>query len=67
MLSHVLYGLIHKIRSGVGKVRSSSKYFIGSTENELSAEATTGGVPVKKVVLKNFTKFSGKYLCQCLF
>ena len=37
------------------------------TENEVSAEATTGDVPVKKVVLKNFTKFSGKHLCQCLF
>ena len=31
----------------------------------ISTEAATGGV--KKVVLKNFRKFTGKQLCQSLF
>ena len=31
------------------------------------AETATGGVLYKKDVLRNFTKFTGKHLCQCLF
>ena len=30
-------------------------------------EAATRGVLCKKVVLENFTKFTGKHLCQSLF
>ena len=29
-------------------------------------EAATGGVPLGKGALRNFTKFTGKYLCQSL-
>ena len=34
---------------------------------KLFSEATTGDALSKKGVLKNFAKFTGKYLCQGLF
>ena len=36
-------------------------------ENCSQTEATTRGVLCKKGVLRNFTKFTGKHLCQSLF
>ena len=33
----------------------------------LSTEAATGGVLQQKVVLKNFTNFTGKHLCWSIF
>ena len=34
---------------------------------KMNTEAVTGGVSVKKGVFRNFTKFTGKYLCQSRF
>ena len=36
-------------------------------QQRLLAEAATGSVLLKKVVLRNFEKFTGKRLCQSLF
>ena len=36
-------------------------------QQRLLAEAATGGALLKKVVLRNFEKFTGKRLCQSLF
>ena len=32
--------------------------------NKVTAEAATGGVLLKKDVLRNFAKFAGKHLCH---
>ena len=37
------------------------------TRGLFSTESVAQRCPVKKNVLKNFTKFKGKYLCQSLF
>ena len=34
---------------------------------EICAEAATGGILLKKTVLKTFAKFTRKHLCQSLF
>ena len=52
---------VHLWWSFIAKIVIAVNYF-----HKKAPEASTGGVLLKKGVFKNFTKFSGKHLCQSL-
>ena len=43
------------------------KWWLSRNQRVRNAEAVVRGCSVKKGVLRNFTKFTGKHLCQSLF
>ena len=51
-----------------GKQKSKFEFYKKITATKsVSSEAVVRRCSVKKVSLKNFTKFTGKHLCQSLF